>query len=408
MSDRIIVTDATEGIPRTTPPRVSRGLALVAVVAMAWGIGSETRAGTSAEPITGFVVRPFAPPIGTWVETSFSGHGSFTDVVRRGSDLVAVGSGMLLDSPAFVWHASEGRPFVAAEGPWRAGDVITSAAAIDSGYLAAGYRITDPFASGGPATSPMIWASPNSASWELVKTAGLPAHATITRIDSAGETLVAVGWEGPGVLEPMYPPPQERAAGRVWTSDDGRIWRDVTPETDAPRFTDVVPGREGPVVSGSYGGAPAVWMSGDAWNRLVLGGESWIGHEVISIDLDDSGLIALVRDPNDVEGMISVWRIDADGTWTTLSRSAAPKSSGWMGVIDGDLFAGAGYSRSVYPAGPELWVADDGEEWFPVEVTSGPSPWPPAIVTDAIRVGGDILAVGSRGRAPTVWTLTVP
>lgn len=408
MSDRIIVSDAADGIRPTAPPRVSRALALLAVVTIAWGVGSETRARTSEQPVTEIVVRPFAPPVGTWAEASLSGHGSFTDVVQRGSDLVAVGSGMLLDSPPFAWYAADGHPFVEADGPWRAGDVITSATATDSGYLAAGYRISDPFAAGGPASAPMVWASSTGASWEMVNVVGLPARATIARITSAGATVVAVGWEGPGVLEPMYPPPREGAEGRVWASTDGGEWRNVTPETDSPRFTDVVFGESGPVVAGSYGGAPAVWASGDDWSRFALEGEEWVGYEVIALASDDSGVIALVRDPDDIEGLISVWRIEADGTWFGLSRSAAPKSSGWMGVIEGDLFAGAGFSRSVYPAGPELWVADDGDEWFPVEVTSGPSPWPPAIITDAIRVGGETLAVGSRGRAPTMWTLTGP
>lgn len=409
MSDRIIVRDAADGIRPTAPPRVSRALALFAVGAIAWGIGSATRvARTSEQPASVLVVRPFAPPVGAWAEASLAGHGSFTDVVQRGSDVVAVGSGMLLDSPPFAWHATDGRSFEASNGPWRAGDVITSATATDSGYLAAGYRISDPFATGGPAAAPMVWASPTGASWETVNVVGLPSRATIARIAFAGAMVVAVGWEGPGVLEPMYPPPRDGAAGRVWVSVDGRAWRDVTPATDAPRFTDVVLGESGPVVAGSFAGAPAVWMSGDPWSRLELEGEAWIGHEVFSIALDDSGLVALVRDPSDVESFISVWRIDADGTWAGLSRSAAPKSSGWMGTIDGDLFAGTGYTRSVFPSGPELWVADDGDEWYPVEVTSGPSPWPPAIVTDVVRVGGETLAVGSRGRAPTMWTLTEP
>ena len=75
-------------------------------------------------------------------------------------------------------------------------------------------------------------------------------------------------------------------------------------------------------------------------------------------------------------------------------------------LIDGDVFGGPGFTRSIYPGGPEMWVSDDGEEWIGVEVTGGPSPWPPSIVTTMTQHEGDLLALGSRGGQPTIWRLT--
>lgn len=403
MDERIVLNSG--GDPDQPPYRVGSStgwwiaLVLLAAITIITSRGAPPIA--SDAPL---IVEPFAPPVGRWVETVLGEDGSFTDVSVVGSRLIAVGSGLRVDARPFVWVSSGEAEWILASGPWIGGEVISALAPLGESQIAVGYRLVEPFAPEGPVVAPRVWQTEDGLTWRAEPTTGLPDRASLVGLESHAGGVTAIGWEGPGVLEPVRPP-ADGSIGRVWMSEDGRDWVDVTPPGGDPRFTDVLYGGCGLVVAGTFEESPAVWMGGPAWTRSVLPGDEWSGHEVVGIADDDSGLVALVRRSGDPGGLLSVWNIDEAGQWDLLHRSGSPASSGWVDAIGGDLFAGAAFTRSVYGAGPEVWVSDDGVEWFGVEITGGVSPWPPAAVTRMVGVDGDLVALGSRGAAPTVWTL---
>ncbi len=347
--------------------------------------------------------QPFDDSAGEWVPMSFDGSGGFTGVVEGSAGIVAVGTGYRIDAPPFAYHSTDGVDWKEAATPFEPGDTIGSVVWTPTGYVAMGYR---PDLDSGlpPTVSPKLWESSDGIRWAEVEATGLPESGTIVGSLFDGTQITAIGWEGPGVHEPTTPPP-DGSQGRIWTSDDGRVWDDVTPPGTELRFTDVIEIDGSPVVSGAADGRPAVWTAGDErqpWSLSIIPADR-ADQLAVSIASRDEELVAIVRSASDVEGVVTVWSAPGGGAWTQIDRRVPPDSSNWVRSIDGTLFAGAGFTRTVFPDGPELWTSESGNRWEGVEVTAGVSPWPPTVIASVARLDDGLMAFGSRGGRPAAW-----
>jgi hypothetical protein len=342
-----------------------------------------------------------------WVPIQFGGSGGFTDVVRGAEGIVAVGTGRRIDAKPFAFQSDDGISWNAGVLPAQPGDVISSVVWTGEAYLATGFR---PDLDSGipPAARPAVWSSPDGITWSELPPDGLPPNGTIVRAVFDGTRITAIGWDGPGRFEPKTPLPSE-AEGRVWSSEDGRSWTDVTPAGTTLAFTDIIEVDGALVVGGAAGGEPAVWTETGAqqWQQTTIDTPSE-GQTVVSIAGKEGELLAIVRSAADVEGIVSVWSAEAGERWTRVDRQVRPDSSGWVRWVDGTLFAGAGFTRTVFPNAPELWASASGNRWTGVEVTSGVSPWPPTVIAAVSKTGDQVTAFGSRGGMPTAWTLEPP
>lgn len=349
------------------------------------------------------IPKPFAPPVGEWIETSFPRFdGSFTDVAVRDDRLIATGTGLRVDSPPFVFWSDDGESWAAADGPWERGDLILELVAHEEGFIAAGHGLDLDTLDG---TGPRLWTSVRGAEWMRIEPVGLGESPVVTSVLHDGDRFVAIGYEGEAGADPGFRS-NAGGAGRVWASPDAITWTDVTPEGDEPTFASLTVSGGGDVlVGGLLMQQPTVWRLGDEWSASSNTREEYRDQTVDAIVADGNELIVMSSTPVP-ESMVWLWAVEADGDWRALlGETRRPQSTGWMRSVDGDLFAGASFSRAVFTTGPELWVSDRGRDWFGVEVTRGVSPWPPASVSTLTETNGRLLALGSRGGTPTIWTL---
>lgn len=378
------------------------GLALIAVSLIAAAALWPGRAEEGpSEPLP--IPAPFAPPVGEWVETSFpQSDGSFTDVARLDTRLVATGTGLRVDSAPFVYWSDDGESWGAADGPWERGDLILELVAHDDGFIAAGHGLDLETLRG---NGLKLWTSSHGVEWEHVEPVGLGESPVVTDLAHTGDRFVAVGYEGEAGADPGFRS-YGGGDGRVWESSDGISWADITPEGVEPWFgTLAVAGNGDVLVGGLSMQQPTVWRLGLGWSASSNTRGEYRNQAVHAIVTDDDTLIVMSSTPVP-ESLVWLWAVDADGTWRALfGESRRPQSTGWMRSIDGNLFAGAPFSRAVFTTGPELWVSDRGRDWYGVEVTRGVSPWPPAAVSTLTETGGRLLAFGSRGGTPTIWAL---
>ena len=374
------------------------------VTAAGWtAIGSNPPPSAPSNVLAG-PEQPFDDGAREWVPISFDGTGGFTDVVRGPDGIVAVGTGRRIDARPFAYHSEDGIDWIGAFLPAEPGDVIGSAVWRGDEYVATGYR-PDLGSDVPPTVTPIVWISPDGITWAQASTEGLPADGTIVGAVSDGTRITAIGWEGRGVFEPTTPPPSD-AVGRIWISEDGRSWMDVTPPGSASVFTDIIEIDGTLVAGGAAGGRPAVWTeTGQGqWHQTTI--ETATDDEtVVSLAGREDRLVAIVRTAADVEGLVSVWSAQLGEAWNRIDRQVPPDSSGWVRWIDGTLFAGAGFTRTVFPDGPELWTSASGNRWTGIEVTGGVSPWPPTVIAAVSKSGDRVTAFGSRGGMPTAWIL---
>lgn len=414
MSDRIVVEGHREE-PSPPPGSGRSAMPLLMAAVLVLGIGALAFGGGGTEPSPAEVTEPavsappFVVPTGTWSELPVSGPGTFTAVTGGPGGLVAVGAGRRLDDPPVVWHSADGVAWTEASGPWGPGDVVVSVVSHGRRLVAAGYRLdvtSDDLESG---ASPMLWVSADGRAWGRVRPGGLPVEGAITRLVVAGDRLVALGFEGTVSLEPLFPPGPE-SSGRVWTSGDGVDWVDRTPPGVRHWFTDAAVSGGVVAVAGSSGDDPFLWLSdgGGDWQTLRPPARSELPEMVSVVAPTGDGFVAVTRPRNDPHGLPASWRVRSTGTWTRIEPSEHPMDIGWIRPIDGGYLAGPAFTRYVFSTGPELRASPDAVDWTGMEITSGPSPWPPAIVTTVVRFDGRLMAFGSRGGQASAWVLEEP
>ena len=271
MSDRILIETAESHAPgavrRRRRWRIPALFAAVAVAIIGWSVSSPDT-GEISEPDPTLVPKPFSPPEGTWTEIEFSGEGAFTAVLDSGVGLIAAGTGRRVDSTPFVWTSTDGVSWNRASGPWETGELITALVKGPAGFLAGGYQIDQAFRGTITDAAPRIWSSPDGSSWESSPVTGLPANGVVTDLAAAAEAVIAIGWEGPAVLEPLTAPIPE-ATPRVWSSSDGIIWTDITPDSPATWFADVAVTPSGFAVGGADDEGASIWtFEQGEWTHL--------------------------------------------------------------------------------------------------------------------------------------------
>ena len=378
-------------------------LIALAIVIVGWSLAS-LGSGGEPEPDPTLVPEPFSPPEGTWTEIEFSGEGAFTTVLDTGQGLIAAGSGRRVDATPFVWTTTDGTTWEPASGEWETGDLIAALAKGPNGYLAAGYRIGESFDGGLTDSVPRIWESTDGTSWSPSPATGLPSEAVITDMSAAAESVIAIGWEGPAVLEPLAAPVPE-AEPRIWSTDDGVTWIDITPNGAPIWFADIAATPTGVVVGGADDRGPAIWRYEEGnWTHLP----AWEpgSSAVTALAWTEEGLIALTRRISDPEALVFVWSVTNEGVWSSmLTGIDRPGMAGWVSTVDGSLFAASAFTRSVISSGPEVFASRTGREWIGVEVTAGLTPWPPPRITSVVEFRDQLYAFGSRASNPAAWRL---
>lgn len=398
-----IVAEESPHPPRNRPRRAAAMILATIVALVGWTaidleLPDRVTTEALAEP-----VQTFDDSAGDWIPMPFDGSGGFTAVAQGPDGIVAVGTGYRIDAPPFAYHSSNGVEWTQAATTFEPGDAIGSVVGTTNGYVATGYR-PDLDSGVPPTVSPKVWESSDGVQWAEVETTGMPETGTVVRAVFDGTRITAIGWEGPGVHEPTTPPP-DGSQGRIWASDNGRDWSDVTPPGALLRFTDIIDVDGSIVVSGSADGLPAVWTAGvevGQWSRNAIPTVK-PDQVAVSIAARDGELVAIVRSAADVEGVVTVWSVSMGGAWTQIDRQVRPDSTNWVRSIDGIFFAGAGFTRTIFPDGPELWTSESGHRWKGVEVTAGPSPWPPTVIATVSRLDDGLMAFGSRGGRPAAW-----
>lgn len=406
MSDRILITTADQDgatAPRRRGPwRATSLVAILALLIAGWSFAS-TSTPEDSKPDPTLVPQPFSPPDGTWSEIEFSGDGAFISVLDTGEGLIAAGSGRRVDATPFVWTSADGATWNQASGDWEPGDLITTLVKGPAGYLAGGYQIDQSFRGTVTDAEPKIWSSPDGTSWVQRPIAGLPDGGVITGMAAAAEAVIAIGWNGPAVLEPLSAPIPE-ATPRVWSSEDGINWTDITPDGAATWFAAVAVTPTGFALGGANARGAAIWtFEQGTWTHLPAPEPD--DDTVTALTWRDDRLVALTRSASDPEALVFVWSV-IEGAWdAALTGIERPGMGGWIATIDGNLFAASAFTRTVISNGPELYVSQSGTEWIGVEVTAGVTPWPPPRIMSILEFENDLYAFGSRGPSPAAWRL---
>ncbi len=407
VSDRILIETAEPSASaarrRSRRWRGPSLLVALATLIIGWSLAS-LGTGGDPEPDPTLVPEPFSPPEGAWTEIEFSGEGTFAAVLDSGEGLIAAGSGRRVDATPFVWTTTDGAAWEPASGAWQPGDVIVALAKGPNGFLAAGYQIAQTFTGGLTDAVPRVWESDDGDSWEPIETSGLPAESVITGLGASTDAVIAIGWEGPAVLEPLAAPVPE-AHPRVWSTEDGVTWTDITPDGAPIWFADIAATPTGVVIGGADDRGPAVWRyEQGVWSHLPA--QEPGSSAVTALAWSEDGLIALTRRVSDPEALVFVWSVTDQGVWSpALTGDDRPGMAGWVSTVDGTLFAASAFTRSVISSGPEVFASRSGREWVGVEVTAGLTPWPPPRITSVVDFRGELYAFGSRASNPAAWRL---
>ncbi len=250
------------------------------------------------------------------------------------------------------------------------------------------------------APSPTEEPSPTAAAMPtlVVEAADVPesemASAT-TAIVTGGDGLVAIGFDG-------------GFGSTLWTSSDGRTWRDVTPaEFASYGLAAVTELREGGLVAVGRAetldieaSLAAAYLSPDglAWTQ-VADPEVMPGQLIDVTEASDGTLIAVGGIPGaDAAGF---WRsTDGGRTWQRAGEDL-PASFLWSVVEGGPGFVAAGWRRNPEPS-VAVWTSADGVTW---ERAADPEGFEGLEATDLVTTGSGTLAMvggaidGSGGQA---------
>ncbi len=283
------------------------------------------------------------------------------------------------------------------------------------GLVAVG--VTDGWLGDGDAA---VWTSPDGVRWSRVPhdetVFGGANSQTMWDVTVGGPGLVAVGWDGQGILDDN---PDVDAA--IWTSVDGVTWSRIPHDEEvfgAAWMNSVTVGGPGLV---AVGGTDGYWTDGDAvvwtsvdgltWSRVphdetVFGG---VDSQVINdVTVGGPGLVAVGQD-----GGIGPWDNNGDtnaAVWTSVG------GINWSRVPHDETVFGTGGNPSmlsVTAGGPGLvavgadyhplnaetpvWTSPDGLTWtrVPDDVTVHGS------MTGVTAGEPGLVAVGAEGM---VWT----
>ena len=207
---------------------------------------------------------------------------------------------------------------------------------------------------------PMIWFSPDLASWRRVVPVGPAGRRVEVR-------QVLVG--GPGLVAFGLDQPEEdgQTAPVMWVSTDGEHWDQII---DLPGIAHVW-ARPGVIVGFGKG----TWLSADGRTWREAGPSPFADGEVARwVDIVEDGETAIVFLKADSEGPTGAYRLGTDGRWRQLAELA--------GEVDVAARGPRGYVVLGFreDMGWTSWVSGDGIAW---DAYAGPEAPRTLVVTPA-------------------------
>jgi hypothetical protein len=232
-----------------------------------------------------------------------------------------------------------------------------------------------------------------TVSWE---TASVPASgrgSASLEVAPGGDGLVAIGFDG-------------QFGSTVWTSTDGREWRDVPqPGFEAAGLVSVIPFDGGLVAVGRGdtfdvdSEVAAAWISqdGTSWRR-VEGGPEMRG-QMIDVVATDAGLFAVGGVPG--EDAAGIWR-STDGEIWERTGGDFDSAFMWAIAVGGPGLVVAGWRRNPEPD-LAVWTSADGVDWT---IAPDPEGFAGFEGVDVIEYDGTLVMVGGSvfGGEARFWT----
>jgi hypothetical protein len=262
----------------------------------------------------------------------------------------------------------------------------------------------------------------------------------ITMVVPGGDGLVAIGFDG-------------RFGAMLWTSSDGREWRDVTTADLANiGLAEVIRASDGRLIGVGRGDTldieaetAAAFVSEDGLAWRLAEGAAGLGGQMISVIETDDGFVAvggvpgadaagLRRSPDgerwerlgeDVPGAF-FWSIAEGGPGLVIvgwRRTPEPTATVWISrdggatlelandPEDGDLAEGTDVlatesgrlvmvGSSMVDSGSRIWTSPDGVAWELAEVEGGLED---ALVRSVVATPIGLVAVGAVGTEASAW-----
>jgi hypothetical protein len=209
-----------------------------------------------------------------------------------------------------------------------------------------------PSAPSTPSPAPSAPAPPAFGDTEAVTVPERPVGSSILAIVAGGDGLVAIGFDGAfGTL--------------IWTSADGRTWRDVTPEGFSSVGIVSVVEFEGMLVGVGRGSTTdvdaqqaAVYLSDDGLVWRTVESDELVG-QMIDVVATDDGLYAVGGVPG----------ADAAGIWHSVDGETWQRTGGefdhafmWAIAEGGPGLVAVGWRRNPEPD-LAVWTSADGVTW---------------------------------------------
>lgn len=231
--------------------------------------------------------------------------------------------------------------------------------------------------------------------WEAASVPETRNASGIAAIVRGGDGLIAISYDG-------------GFGSLVWTSTDGRTWRDITPDGFESVGIASLVEYDGMLVAVGRGNTidieaeeAAVYLSEDgiAW-RKVETAEPMVG-QLIDVIATDDGLIAVGGVPGaDAAG---IWRSTDGETWERAGEDIEHAFL-WSITEGGPGLVAVGWRRDPDPSAA-VWTSVDGSAW-----TLSPDPEGYELYegTDVVDFDGTLVMVGSSFQAPggRIWTST--
>ncbi len=357
---------------------------------------------------TGGVLPTTAPPIGTaWERTEGIApaqvrHTELRDVAAGPNGFVVVGAACpgnpCPKRVAVSWFSADGRTWSEVEVPDGAGVELTTVAADDSTWFAAGLWHEDGFS--GPRTEARVWRSADAQSWSLV---GSFAIGDCFEGCPGFEQLVA----GPGglVLSWVHAPGTRSTA--YW-SRDGETWTPVDKAMLGVPTRAHIPSSEAVVINGRFvmagphGGCASVWSSMD--------GRDWTVDDTVcpangALDIATDGMGAVVVSEDCSSSGCVTRTFASDNARTGWTQGSKLLPIGFPQVTyTGSAFVLTGFTHPTQALA--IYTSTDGVDWVKIDDSPG---FGDCVVYELVAAPGRALFLGGDQRGCAgIWISEAP
>jgi hypothetical protein len=223
-----------------------------------------------------------------------------------------------------------------------------------------------------------------------------------------GSAADVINWHG-GLLAVGAVSDAGHTIGTVWTSSDGRSWRQLSGSDATPDLSLARVATDGHVLAAigylcapgpGYCGQPSLLSSGDGgtWRRATIAGIEDMSFA--SIAPLASGFVAVGSRGTNAQFVGAVVAVSSDGLgWSVPASDIAPLKGGEMsGVASGPAgLVAVGRGNT----GPSTWQSADGLTWTEHAVGD---PNGELTIVDVTYGNGRYVAAGSAGGRAAAWT----